>query len=43
MEKYIKMVHEGAGQMAQKLNALTALPEVSGSIPSTHVAAYNHL
>jgi hypothetical protein len=32
-----------AGEMAQKLRALTALPEVLSSIPSNHMVAYNHL
>ena len=34
---------EGAGEMAQRLRALVALPEDLGSIPSTHRADYNHL
>ena len=29
--------------MAQRLRALTALPEVLSSIPSHHMVAYNHL
>jgi hypothetical protein len=29
--------------MAQWLRALTALPEVLSSIPSTHVVAHSHL
>jgi hypothetical protein len=29
--------------MAQRLRALTALPEVQSSIPSTHMVAHNHL
>jgi hypothetical protein len=33
----------GAGEMAQWLRALTALPEVLSSIPSNHMVAYNHL
>jgi hypothetical protein len=33
----------GAREMAQWLRALTALPEVLGSIPSTHMEAHNHL
>jgi hypothetical protein len=33
----------GAGEMAQRLRALTALPEVLGSIPSNHMMAHNHL
>jgi hypothetical protein len=32
-----------AGAMAQQSRALTALPEDLGSIPSTHMAAYNCL
>jgi hypothetical protein len=31
------------GEMAQKLRALTALPEVLSSIPSNHMVAHNHL
>jgi hypothetical protein len=33
----------GAGEMAQQLRALTALPEVLSSIPSNHMEAHNHL
>jgi L-2-hydroxyglutarate oxidase LhgO len=33
----------GAGGMAQRLRALTALPEVLSSIPSNHMVAHNHL
>jgi hypothetical protein len=33
----------GAGEMAQRLRALTALPEVLSSIPSNHPVAHNHL
>jgi hypothetical protein len=32
-----------AGEMAQWLRALTALPEVLSSIPSTHMVAHSHL
>ena len=32
-----------AGEMAQWLKALTALPEDPGSILSTHIAAHNYL
>jgi hypothetical protein len=35
--------HEGAGEIAQWLRALTALPEVLSSIPSNHMVAHNHL
>jgi hypothetical protein len=33
----------GAGEMAQWLRALTALPEVLSSNPDNHMVAYNHL
>jgi len=33
----------GAGEMAQWLRALSALPEVMSSIPSNHMVAHNHL
>jgi hypothetical protein len=33
----------GAGEVAQWLKALAALPENPGSIPSTHMAADNPL
>jgi hypothetical protein len=33
----------GAGEMAQWLRALTALPKVLISNPSNHMAAHNHL
>jgi hypothetical protein len=33
----------GAGEMAQWLRALTALPEILSSIPSSHMVAHNHL
>jgi hypothetical protein len=33
----------GAGEMAQWLKALTLLPEVLSSIPSSHMVAHNHL
>jgi hypothetical protein len=36
-------LHGKAGEMAQQLGALTALPWVLSSIPSTHMVAYNHL
>jgi hypothetical protein len=32
-----------AGEMAQWLRALTALPKVSNSNPSNHIVAHNHL
>ena len=38
-----KNLQRGAGEMAQWLRALAALPEVLGSIPSNHMVARNHL
>jgi hypothetical protein len=32
-----------AGEMAQRLRALAALPEVLSSIPSNYMVAHNHL
>jgi hypothetical protein len=32
-----------AGEMAQRLRALTALPEVLSSTPSSDMVAHNHL
>jgi hypothetical protein len=32
-----------AGEMAQRLKALAALPEVLSSIPSNHMVAHSHL
>ena len=32
-----------AGEMAQRLRALPALPKVLSSIPSNHMVAHNHL
>jgi hypothetical protein len=32
-----------AGEMAQRLRALTDLSEVLSSIPSNHMVAHNHL
>jgi hypothetical protein len=37
------MIYQEAGEMAQRLRALTALPEVLSSILSNHMVAYNHL
>ena len=36
-------IDHGAGEMAQKLRALAALPEALSSIPSNHMVAHNHL
>jgi hypothetical protein len=33
---------EGAGEMAQRLRAPTALPEVLSSNPDNHMVAHNH-
>ena len=33
----------GQPEMAQRLRALTVLPEVLSSIPSNHMVAHNHL
>jgi hypothetical protein len=33
----------GAGEMAQQLRALTALPEVLSANPSNYTVAHNHL
>jgi hypothetical protein len=32
-----------AGEIAQSVRALAALPEVLSSIPSNHIVAHNHL
>jgi hypothetical protein len=39
----LKNVYDCTGEMAQRLGALTALPEVLSSIPSNHMVAHNHL
>jgi hypothetical protein len=39
MKRYVRRVRE----MAHRLRALTALPEVLSSIPSNHMVAHNHL
>jgi hypothetical protein len=33
----------GAGEMAQQLRALAALPEILSSIPSNRMVAHSHL
>jgi hypothetical protein len=43
INKFLKMLTGGAGEMAQWLRALGALPEVLSSIPSTHIVAWDHL
>jgi hypothetical protein len=37
-----KKNRSGAGEMAQQLRALTALPKVLSSNPSYHMVAHNH-
>ena len=39
----LRDAHCRAGEMAQWLRALTALPEVPSSIPSNHMVAHNGL
>ena len=43
IRKFFKNQELGAGEMAQRLRALTALPEVLSSIPSNHMVAHSHL
>jgi hypothetical protein len=38
-----KQTRQGAGEMVQRLRALTALSEVLSSIPNNHMVAHNHL
>jgi len=42
-KKKKKKVLSGAGEMAQRVRALTALPEVLSSNPSNHMVAHSHL
>jgi hypothetical protein len=37
-----KLRKQGAGEMAQQVRALTALPKVLSSNPSNHMVAHNH-
>jgi hypothetical protein len=39
----VKSKWAGAGEMAQELRALAALPEVLSSNPNKHMVAHNHL
>jgi hypothetical protein len=39
----VEIVVLRAGEMAQRLRELTALPQVLSSIPSNHMVAHNHL
>jgi hypothetical protein len=41
--KNVRIKIEGAGEMAQQLRPLTALPEVLSSIPNNHMVAHSHL
>jgi hypothetical protein len=36
-------IASGAGEMAQRVRALTAVPKVLSSNPSNHMVAHNHL
>ena len=38
----LKLFYLGAGEMAQRLRVLTALPKVLSSSPSYHMVAHNH-
>jgi hypothetical protein len=40
---FFKKQKKRAGEMAQQLRALTALPEVLSSTPSNHMVAHCHL
>jgi len=42
-EKAMQEAKKRAGEMSQRLRALTALPEVLSSNPSNHMVAHNHL
>jgi hypothetical protein len=42
-EESLKSNNTGDGEMAQRLRALAALPEVLSSIASNHMVAHNHL
>jgi hypothetical protein len=43
MKNKRKKKERGAGEMAQRLRAPTALPKVLSSNPSNHMVAHNHL
>jgi len=43
LNRLFKEFFVGIGEMAQRLRALTALPEVLSSSPSNYVVAHNHL
>ena len=40
--RMLKKAYAGAGEMAQRLRTLTALPKVLSSNPSNHMVAHNH-
>jgi hypothetical protein len=40
--KSLKELHDWAGEMAQWVRALTALPKVLSSNPSNHMVAHNN-
>jgi hypothetical protein len=40
--KQTKNTNLGAGEVAQQVRALTALPKVLSSNPSNHMVAHNH-
>jgi hypothetical protein len=42
INQYIIKKFLGAGEVAQQVRALTALPKVLSSIPSNHMVAHNH-
>ena len=39
----LRSLEVGAGEMAQRLRALTALPQILSSNPSNHMVTHNHL
>ena len=41
--KFCRALIKWAGEMAQWLRALTALPEILSSNPRNHIVAHNHL
>jgi hypothetical protein len=43
MDNFLLKIRRRAGEIAQWLRALTALPKVLSSIPSNHMMAHNHL
>ncbi|ERE73793.1 Lipogenin [Cricetulus griseus] len=43
LNKTAKLPVRGAGKMAQRLRALTVLPDVLSSNPGNHMVAHNHL